>query len=52
MTVDDTPPGPVRIVGPDEGAMACNEFGPGRLSEPPAILTAIEALLVPARPLW
>ncbi len=32
--------------------MACNEFGPGRMSEPPAILTAIEALLAPpARPL-
>jgi phosphopantothenoylcysteine decarboxylase/phosphopantothenate--cysteine ligase len=31
--------------------MACNEYGPGRLSEPPAILAAIEALLVPSRPL-
>ena len=31
--------------------MACNEFGPGRLAEPPAILAAIEALLAPARPL-
>jgi phosphopantothenoylcysteine decarboxylase / phosphopantothenate---cysteine ligase len=41
----------IHVVGPDEGAMACNEFGPGRLSEPPAILAAIEALLVPARPL-
>jgi len=35
----------VHVVGPDEGAMACNEFGPGRLAEPPAILAAIEALL-------
>jgi phosphopantothenoylcysteine decarboxylase/phosphopantothenate--cysteine ligase len=35
----------VRSVGPDEGAMACNEFGPGRLAEPPAILAAIEAML-------
>ena len=35
----------VRVVGPDEGAMACNEYGPGRLAEPPAILAAIEALL-------
>ena len=34
-----------RVVGPDEGAMACNEFGPGRLAEPPEILAAIEALL-------
>jgi phosphopantothenoylcysteine decarboxylase/phosphopantothenate--cysteine ligase len=39
------------VVGPDEGAMACNEFGPGRLSEPPAILAAIEALLLPQLPL-
>src|SRR6185437_14162956 len=41
----------IRVVGPDEGAMACNEFGPGRLAEPPAILAAIEALIVPSRPL-
>ena len=42
----------VQVIGPDEGAMACNEFGPGRMSEPPAILAAIEALLAPpARPL-
>ena len=34
----------VRFVGPEEGAMACNEFGPGRLAEPPAILAAIESL--------
>lgn len=33
----------VTIVGPDEGPMACGEFGPGRLAEPPAILAAIEA---------
>ena len=38
----------VHVVGPDEGAMACNEFGPGRMSEPPAILAAIEALLKPS----
>jgi len=42
----------VRFVGPDEGAMACGEFGPGRLAEPPAILEAILALLAGgARPL-
>jgi phosphopantothenoylcysteine decarboxylase/phosphopantothenate--cysteine ligase len=40
----------VRFVGPDEGAMACNEFGPGRLAEPPAILAAIEAALTPRLP--
>ncbi len=38
----------VAVVGPDEGAMACNEFGPGRLAEPPEILAAIARLLAPA----
>lgn len=33
------------FVGPDEGEMACGEFGPGRMSEPAAILSAIEAAL-------
>ncbi len=33
----------VRRVGPDEGAMACNERGIGRMAEPAAILAAIEA---------
>jgi phosphopantothenoylcysteine decarboxylase/phosphopantothenate--cysteine ligase len=41
----------VEVIGPDEGAMACNEFGPGRMSEPAAILAAIEGLLNPERPL-
>ena len=41
----------VAVVGPDEGAMACNEWGPGRLAEPPAILAAIHALLDPPQPL-
>ena len=35
----------VHVIGPDEGAMACNEYGPGRLAEPPAILDAIKSLL-------
>jgi len=35
----------VAVVEPTEGAMACNEFGPGRLAEPPEILAAIEAIL-------
>ena len=35
----------VAVVGPDEGEMACGEFGPGRMAEPAAILSAIEALL-------
>ncbi|HBK06999.1 MAG TPA: bifunctional phosphopantothenoylcysteine decarboxylase/phosphopantothenate--cysteine ligase CoaBC [Acetobacteraceae bacterium] len=42
----------VQVVEPNEGAMACNEFGPGRLAEPPEIVAAIEALLAPgAKPL-
>jgi phosphopantothenoylcysteine decarboxylase/phosphopantothenate--cysteine ligase len=42
----------VQVVGPGIGAMAEPESGPGRLSEPPEILAAIEAILSPAgRPL-
>jgi phosphopantothenoylcysteine decarboxylase / phosphopantothenate---cysteine ligase len=41
----------VRFVGPDEGAMACGEYGPGRMAEPTAIFHAILALLETARPL-
>jgi phosphopantothenoylcysteine decarboxylase/phosphopantothenate--cysteine ligase len=37
----------VQVVQPTEGAMACNEFGPGRLAEPPDILAAIEKILSP-----
>ena len=37
----------VAFVGPEEGAMACNEFGMGRLAEPPIILAAIHAALNP-----
>lgn len=33
------------VVGPDDGEMACGEFGPGRMAEPAAILAAIEGLL-------
>ncbi|WP_420470087.1 bifunctional phosphopantothenoylcysteine decarboxylase/phosphopantothenate--cysteine ligase CoaBC [Brevundimonas sp. FT23042] len=35
----------VAVVGPDEGEMACGEFGPGRMAEPAAILAAIQGLL-------
>jgi phosphopantothenoylcysteine decarboxylase/phosphopantothenate--cysteine ligase len=35
----------VTFVGPNDGAMACNEYGPGRMSEPAEIVTAIEAML-------
>jgi phosphopantothenoylcysteine decarboxylase/phosphopantothenate--cysteine ligase len=32
----------IRFVGPDEGDMACGEYGPGRMAEPAAILDAVE----------
>ena len=35
----------VRFVGPDEGEMACGEFGPGRMAEPEAIFEAIRRVL-------
>ena len=38
----------VTVVGPDNGDMACGEFGPGRLAEPRAIADAVEAALAPA----
>jgi phosphopantothenoylcysteine decarboxylase/phosphopantothenate--cysteine ligase len=41
----------VVFVGPNDGAMACNEYGPGRLSEPEEIVAAIEALLTKEQPL-
>ena len=35
----------VALIGPEEGPMACGEFGPGRLAEPQAIFDAVlEAL--------
>jgi phosphopantothenoylcysteine decarboxylase / phosphopantothenate---cysteine ligase len=41
----------VLFVGPESGPMACGEFGPGRMAEPPAIVEAIEqALAVEAAP--
>jgi phosphopantothenoylcysteine decarboxylase/phosphopantothenate--cysteine ligase len=42
----------VAVVEPEEGAMACGEWGPGRLAEPPVILAHIMAMLSPSpRPL-
>ncbi|MEO1659551.1 MAG: bifunctional phosphopantothenoylcysteine decarboxylase/phosphopantothenate--cysteine ligase CoaBC [Pseudomonadota bacterium] len=35
----------VTVMDPDEGAMACGEFGPGRLPDPLEIAQRIEALL-------
>jgi phosphopantothenoylcysteine decarboxylase/phosphopantothenate--cysteine ligase len=37
----------VQVLEPDEGPMACGEFGPGRLPEPPAIWAEIARLLGP-----
>jgi len=43
----------LQMVGPDEGSMACGEFGPGRLAEPEVIFAAIMTALAgpAARPL-
>ena len=35
----------VNFVGPNEGDMACGEFGPGRMSEPMEIVQAIQGAL-------
>jgi len=37
----------VHFVGPNEGEMACGEYGFGRMAEPEEILAAIEQLLTP-----
>src|SRR5437879_5103178 len=41
----------ITFIGPNDGAMACNEYGPGRMSEPEEIVVAIETLLTKERPL-
>ena len=38
----------ILTVGPDDGDMACGEYGPGRMAEPEAILAAIRDALTPA----
>ena len=35
----------VTFIGPNDGDMACGEFGPGRMSEPLEIVAAVEAKL-------
>jgi phosphopantothenoylcysteine decarboxylase/phosphopantothenate--cysteine ligase len=35
----------ILVTGPDEGDMACGEYGPGRMSEPLAIVEAVAAAL-------
>ncbi len=37
----------IMVVGPDEGEMACGEYGPGRMAEPEAIIAAIIEALSP-----
>ncbi len=37
----------ITILDPDEGAMACGEYGPGRLPEPEAIAAAADRALAP-----
>ena len=42
----------ILFVGPNDGDMACGEFGPGRMAEPAEIVAAIEQALTPQpRPL-
>lgn len=42
----------VGVIGPDDGVMACGEYGPGRMAEPSIIADAIETALEPrAQPL-
>jgi phosphopantothenoylcysteine decarboxylase/phosphopantothenate--cysteine ligase len=41
----------IHFVGPNDGVMACNEYGPGRMSEPEEIVSAIEALLTTEKPM-
>ncbi len=42
----------IQIIGPNDGEMACGEFGPGRMAEPIEIAAAIEAAVTPpVRPL-
>ena len=36
----------ILVVGPDEGPMACGEFGPGRMADVPEIVQAVEAALI------
>jgi phosphopantothenoylcysteine decarboxylase / phosphopantothenate---cysteine ligase len=40
----------VEVIGPASGAMACGEFGLGRLVEPPELLAAITARLADCAP--
>ena len=41
----------VLLVGPEEGVMACGDYGPGRMSEPVTIREQVKMLLAPSQPL-
>jgi len=41
----------VGFIGPNDGEMACNEYGPGRMSEPTEIADVVEAHFNQAKPL-
>ncbi|MEM7057267.1 MAG: bifunctional phosphopantothenoylcysteine decarboxylase/phosphopantothenate--cysteine ligase CoaBC [Pseudomonadota bacterium] len=41
----------IHVIGPNEGDMACGEYGPGRMAEPAEILSAIMTRLAPEGPL-
>ena len=41
----------IQFVGPNDGEMACGEYGLGRMSEPSEIINAIQLVLRPNRPL-
>jgi phosphopantothenoylcysteine decarboxylase/phosphopantothenate--cysteine ligase len=41
----------IGVVGPNDGDMACGEFGPGRMAEPAEIIAAIEKMLALPRTL-
>ena len=40
----------IAFVGPEEGEMACGEFGPGRMAQPAEIIDAIGGFLGTSRP--
>ena len=42
----------VLFVGPNDGEMACGEFGPGRMAEPLEIVAAIEQALAMPTARW
>lgn len=41
----------IHFVGPEDGEMACGEWGPGRMAEPDRVVEAATGLLATARPL-